>query len=111
MLSSRLILKSGCCLILMMWIILVAVLLLVIAGLFLFWKNRDKVKSEEAGWVVWWSIGMTIGGITGIVVGILLVEFAGYSYPLPFVLWLAGIVTGQVGGVLYSRHKMTAEKK
>jgi hypothetical protein len=89
----------------MIWIILVVVLLLVIAGLFLFWKNSKKVESEEAKGVVRWSIGMAIGGIIGVVIGIMLVEFAGYSYPFPVILWMLGMAAGQVGGILYNRYK------
>jgi hypothetical protein len=89
----------------MIWIVLVVVVLLVLAGLFLFWRTRSRVTSEEARAVVRWSIGMTTGGIAGIVIGIMLVEFAGYSYPFPFVLWLVGMAAGQVGGILYNRYK------
>ncbi len=89
----------------MIWIILVVVLVFVIAGLVLFLKNRPKVESKEAKDVARWSIGMAIGGITGAVIGIMLVEFAGYSYPLPAISWMLGMAAGQVGGVLYSRYK------
>jgi heme A synthase len=89
----------------MIWIILVVVLLLIIVGVFLFWRTRSRVTSEEAQDVVRWSIGMTAGGIAGIVIGIMLVEFAGYEYPLPVVLWFFGMAAGQIGGVLYNRHK------
>ncbi|KYK33447.1 MAG: hypothetical protein HXS48_07710 [Theionarchaea archaeon] len=89
----------------MIWIILAVVLVFVIAGLVLFWKNRTKVESKEAKDVARWSIGMAIGGITGVVIGIILVEFAGYSYPFPAILWMLGMAAGQVGGVLYSKYK------
>lgn len=105
MLRSRLFFKSVCYQLVMIWIILAVVLLLVIAGLFLFWKKRGEMESEEAKSVARWSIGMAIGGATGAVIGIILVEFAGYSYPLPVVLWMLGMGAGQVGGTLYSKYK------
>jgi len=89
----------------MIWIILVVVLALVISGLLLFLKNIKKVESREAQGVVQWSIGMAVGGTVGIIIGILLVEFAGYSYPLPFVLWFGGMAIGQLSGVLYNKYK------
>lgn len=89
----------------MIWIILAVVLLLIIAGLFVFWKNLKRVESKEAQNVGRWSIGMAIGGIAGAVIGILLVEFAGYSYPLPAIFWMIGMAAGQLGGVLYNRYK------
>lgn len=89
----------------MIWLILVVVLILVIVGLFLFWKNLRKVESGEAKRVVRWSIGMAIGGITGVVIGIMLVEFAGYSYPFPVILWMLGMAAGQLGGILYDKYR------
>ena len=87
----------------MIWIILVVVLLLVVACLFFFWKNCRQVESKEAKRVAGWSIGMGIGGISGAVIGIMLVEFADYTYPLPAILWMLGMAAGQLGGILYSR--------
>lgn len=89
----------------MIWIVLVAVLLLAMAALFLFWKNRSKVESEEAKNVARWSIGMGIGGTLGAVIGIVLVEFGGYSYPLPAILWMVGMAAGQLVGILYGRYR------
>lgn len=89
----------------MIWIILVVVLLLVMAGLFFFWRNYRQVESKEAKRVSRWSIGMGIGGITGAVLGIMLVEFADYSYPLPVILWMLGMAAGQLGGIIYSRYR------
>ena len=89
----------------MIWIILVVVLLLVVACLFFFWKKFRQVESKEAKGVAGWSIGMVIGGITGAVIGIMLVEFAGYEYPLPVISWMLGMAAGQVGGILYSRYR------
>jgi len=81
------------------------ILFIVIAGLFLFWRTLKKVESKEAQNVVRWSIGMSIGGIAGIVIGIILVEFAGYSYPLPFILWMLGMAVGQISVILYNRSR------
>ncbi len=89
----------------MIWIILAVILFIVIAGLFLFWRTLKKVESKEAQNVVRWSIGMSIGGIAGIVIGIILVEFAGYSYPLPFILWMLGMAVGQISVILYNRSR------
>lgn len=89
----------------MIWLILVILLVLVVAGLFFFWKNLKKTEPTEARKVARWSIGMAVGGIIGAVTGIALVEFAGYSYPLPAVLWMVGMAAGQVGGILYSKYR------
>ncbi|MBU7009247.1 MAG: hypothetical protein HXS46_01050 [Theionarchaea archaeon] len=89
----------------MIWIIMAVILFIVIAGLFLFWRTLKKVESKEAQNVVRWSIGMSIGGIAGIVIGIILVEFAGYSYPLPFILWMLGMAVGQISVILYNRSR------
>ena len=89
----------------MIWIILVVVLILVIAGLFLLRKSLRKAESEEAKGIARWSIGMAIGGITGAVIGIMLVEFAGYTYPLPAILWMLGMAAGSLGGILFSRYR------
>lgn len=96
----------------MIWIILIAVIFLlavviflVIGGLVLFLKSLKRVESKEAKNVIRRSIGTIIGGITGIVVGMLLVEFAGYPYPLPFILWMLGMTAGQLGGFIYSKYK------
>jgi hypothetical protein len=89
----------------MIWIIFGVVLLLIIFGLVLFLKSAKKVESKEAQDTVRWSIGMTIGGIAGMVIGIMLVEFAGYAYELPFILWLLGMAAGQIGGILYNKYK------
>lgn len=89
----------------MIWIILVVVLALVISGLFLFFKNIRKVESREAQGVVRWSIGTIVGGIAGVIIGILLVEFAGYEYPLPVVFWFGGMAIGQLSGILYNKYK------
>ncbi len=48
---------------------------------------------------------MAIGGITGVVIGIMLVEFAGYSYPFPVILWMLGMAAGQLGGILYDKYR------
>ncbi len=89
----------------MIWIILIVVLLLVIVAMFLYWRTRSEVKPGEAKEVARWSIGMSIGGIAGVVIGIMLVEYAGYSYPLPVITWMLGMAAGQLGGVLYSRYR------
>ncbi|MGD2248185.1 MAG: hypothetical protein PVF58_07235 [Candidatus Methanofastidiosia archaeon] len=89
----------------MIWIIFGTVLLLVIGGVVLFLKSIRKAESKEAQDTVRWSIGMTIGGIAGMVIGIMLVEFAGYAYELPFILWLIGMAAGQISGILYNRYK------
>jgi hypothetical protein len=50
-------------------------------------------------------LGGAIGGIIGSVVGIALVEFAGYSYPLPFILFFLGMAAGQLVGYLYQKRR------
>jgi hypothetical protein len=37
------------------------------------------------------------------VVGILLVEFAGFEYPFPVILWLLGMAAGQIVGLVYKK--------
>ena len=51
------------------------------------------------------SIGMAIGGIIGAVIGVAAVEFAGFEYPFPAILWLLGMAAGQIIGAVYKKPK------
>ncbi|MBU7040850.1 MAG: hypothetical protein HXS45_08565 [Theionarchaea archaeon] len=89
----------------MMWIVLILVIVLLIAGVITFWIDRKNKQSEETRERGKWSIGMGLGGAFGAVIGILLVEYGGYSYPLPVILWMMGMAAGQVVGIVYSRYR------
>lgn len=89
----------------MIWIVLILVLGLLIAGLVIFWRRRRNIPPGEAKPLSGQFIGMGVGGVAGAIIGILLVEFGGYSYPLPVVSWMLGMAAGQVGGILYSKYR------
>ena len=83
-----------------MWILITIGILAVIGvliGIFAMRKGRQKLDPMQ--------VGMAIGGILGILAGITLVEFWGYKYPLPFILWLLGMAGGQLAGWFYKRKK------
>ena len=87
----------------MPWILIaILVLILVLFGVFLLY--RKKIKAGEAKQPRY-LLGGAIGGIIGSVVGIALVEFAGYSYPLPFILFLLGMAAGQLVGYLHQKRR------
>jgi len=87
----------------MTWIIIaILVLILVVFGIFLYWK---KNKAGEAK-LPRYSLGGAIGGVIGSVVGIALVEFAGYSYPMPIILFFLGMAAGQLAGYLYQKRRI-----
>ena len=80
----------------------ILVLLLVVFGVFLlYWKKNKAGEAKQPRYL----LGGAIGGIIGAVVGIALVEFAGYSYPLPFILFLLGMAAGQLVGYLYQKRR------
>ena len=83
-----------------MWILIVIGILAVILGLVgIFAMRRGKTPLEPM------STGMVAGGIVGVVVGILLVEFAGFEYPFPVILWFLGMAAGQIIGLIYKKTK------
>ncbi len=83
-----------------MWILIAIGILAVIIGLVgIYAMRRGKTPLEPM------SAGMVAGGIIGVVVGILLVEFAGFEYPFPFILWLLGMAAGQIIGLIYKKTK------
>lgn len=82
----------------MLYIILAIVILLALIFVFIYRKGQKKMlKPMEKG--------SAIGGIIGMLAGIALVEFWGYDYPVPFILFLLGMAAGQVIGYLYQRRK------
>jgi hypothetical protein len=89
----------------MIWIVLILVLGLLIAGLVFIWRRYRNIQPGEANPLGKQFIGMGVGGVAGAIIGILLVEYGGYSYPLPAVSWMIGMAAGQVGGILYSRYR------
>jgi hypothetical protein len=81
-----------------LWILIIIgilAVLIVFFGIYVMRKGKQKLEPIQSG--------MAIGGIIGMLVGIALVEFLGYEYPLPFVLWLIGMAGGQVAGWFYKR--------
>ena len=83
-----------------MWILIAIGILAVIMGLVGIYVMRSGKKPLEP-----MSAGMLAGGIAGVVAGILLVEFAGFEYPFPFILWLLGMAAGQITGLIYKKTK------
>jgi hypothetical protein len=82
-----------------MWILIAIVALAVVLGLVWFFAARSgKPPVFEPMYV-----GMAAGGIVGVVIGILLVEFAGFEYPFPFILWMLGMAAGQIIGLIYKK--------
>jgi uncharacterized membrane protein YfcA len=83
-----------------MWILITIGILAVIIGLVgIYATRRVKTPLEPM------STGMVAGGIAGVVVGILLVEFAGFEYPIPVILWFLGMAAGQIIGLIYKKTK------
>ncbi len=81
-----------------MWILVTVGILAVIVillGIFLVRKEKKEMHPMEKG--------MALGGIVGVLIGIALVEFWGYEYPVPVVLWMLGMAGGQLIGWLYER--------
>jgi len=75
-------------------------ILIVILGLVgIYAVRRGKTPLEPM------SAGMVAGGIVGVVIGILLVEFAGFEYPFPIILWFLGMAAGQIIGLVYKKTK------
>jgi hypothetical protein len=86
----------------MPWILIaILVLLLVVFGVFLYWKKNKAGEAKQPRYL----LGGAIGGVIGSVVGIALVEFAGYSYPLPAILFFLGMAAGQLVGYLYQKRR------
>jgi len=83
-----------------MWIIIAIGILVVILGIIGIYAMRREKKPLEPV-----SVGMAAGGIIGVVIGILLVEFAGFEYPFPIILWLVGMAAGQIIGLVYKKTK------
>jgi hypothetical protein len=87
----------------MPWILIaILVLLLVVFGVFLLYRKKIEAGEVEQPRYL---LGGAIGGIIGSFVGIALVEFAGYSYPLPFIFIFLGMAAGQLVGYLYLKRK------
>ena len=83
-----------------MWILIAIGILAVIIGLIaIYVMRRGKTPLEPM------STGMVAGGVIGVVVGILLVEFAGFDYPIPIILWFLGMAAGQIIGLIYKKTK------
>jgi hypothetical protein len=90
----------------MTWIIIaILVLILVVFGIFLYWKKNKAGEAKQPRYSLGGAIGGAIGGVIGSVVGIALVEFAGYSYPMPAILFFLGMATGQLAGYLYQKRR------
>jgi len=82
----------------LVYIILAIVILLALVFVFIYRKKQKKMLNPM-------EKGGAIGGIIGMLAGIVLVEFFGYDYPFPFILFLLGMAAGQAIGYLYQRKK------
>lgn len=83
-----------------MWILItigIAAVVIILLGLFVIGKGKVRIHPMEKG--------MALGGIVGVLIGIALVEFWGYEYPLPAILWMLGMAGGQLIGWLYNTRK------
>ncbi|MFH1587240.1 MAG: hypothetical protein ABID38_05260 [Candidatus Diapherotrites archaeon] len=81
-----------------MWVLIAIGAVVVILGLvWLYAMRKGKTPLEPM------SVGMAAGGIVGAVVGILLVEFAGFEYPFPAILWMLGMAAGLIIGQVYKK--------
>jgi len=83
-----------------MWVLIAIGVIIVILGLVVIIAMRKGKTPLEP-----MSVGMAAGGIVGVVVGIALVELAGFEYPVPAITWMLGMAAGQVIGFLYRRGK------
>ncbi len=83
-----------------MWILIAIGVLVVLLGLIgIYVVKRGKTPLEPV------FVGMAIGGIIGVAIGILLVEFAGFEYPFAAILWMLGMAAGQIIGLIYKKTK------
>jgi len=80
------------------YVILAIVILIALVFVFVYLRKKKKALRPM-------DKGGAIGGIVGVIAGIALVEFWGYDYPLPFILFLLGMAAGQAVGYLYQRRK------
>jgi hypothetical protein len=83
-----------------MWILItvgILAVLVILFGLFVMGKGKKKIHPMEKG--------MALGGIVGVLIGIALVEFWGYEYPVPVILWMLGMAGGQLIGWLYNKKR------
>lgn len=89
-----------------MWVLFmvvaIGVILLALAA-YVFVTNRKARKFNK------WDTAMAWGALVGAFIGIGLVEFGGYEYPLPFILLLLGSAAGQVIGFLVKHRKKQAK--
>jgi hypothetical protein len=83
-----------------MLILIAIAILAVIIGLVGIYAIRTGKKPLEP-----MSAGMMAGGVAGVVAGILMVEFAGFEYPFPVILWFLGMAAGQIAGLIYKKTK------
>lgn len=82
-----------------MWIIIVGILAVIVILFGIFVMRKGKMRTHPM------QTGMAFGGIVGMLIGIALVEFWGYEYPIPFILWMLGMAGGQFISWLYSKKK------
>ena len=83
-----------------MWtLVMVGILavLVILAGMYVLRRENAGMHPMENG--------MALGGIVGVLVGIALVEFWGYDYPVPVILWMLGMAGGQLVGWFYRRKR------
>ncbi|MFC2175231.1 hypothetical protein ACFLQ2_05225 [archaeon] len=80
-----------------MWILIAVLVLLALtlAGFYLFRNKSTKLHPMETG--------MAVGGIVGMLVGIGMVEFAGFDYPVPWITWMLGMAGGQLIAHLWKK--------
>ncbi len=82
-----------------MLVLIVIVVVAVILGLVLLYaKRKGKSLTAEPMYA-----GMAAGGIAGAIIGVLLVEFAGFEYPFAAILWMLGMAAGLIIGRVYKK--------
>jgi uncharacterized membrane protein YfcA len=77
----------------------------IIAASAFVYKAARPERSPEARKAATPAFLGAIGGLLGALTGIVLVEFAGFEYPFPFILFMLGMAAGQIAGVAYTRLK------
>jgi hypothetical protein len=92
----------------MEWIITsIIILLLVLGATYLFLRKNPALGKSKATEQIW--TGGAIGSIIGVLIGIALVEFAGFEYPFPVITLFLGSALGQACGLMLQNRSKKPE--